>query len=108
MQRINELRDKLAATQLDMDRRDSEIDQLNEELDGKVREHDREIAQVEAEWRDEVMEARGQVDELKDVSDLFVGKRRLIDVTGSRGERAGHQGIARGSCRKGRAIIGHQ
>ncbi|ORY31357.1 hypothetical protein BCR39DRAFT_89832 [Naematelia encephala] len=64
--RINELRDKLAAAQLDVDRRDQEIEQLNEELDIKVRDYDREIQQVEAEWRDEVLEARAQVDELKD------------------------------------------
>jgi predicted nucleic acid-binding Zn-ribbon protein len=67
-QRINELRDKLAAAQLDLDRRDAEIDQLNEELDGKVRDHDKEVDQVEAEWRNEVLEARAQIDELKDVS----------------------------------------
>lgn len=60
--------DKLAATQLDVERGEQEIQQLNEELDGKVRAHDKEIQQVEAEWRDEVLEARGQVDELKDVS----------------------------------------
>lgn len=66
--RINELRDKLAGAQLDIDRRDSEIEQLNEELDAKVRDHEKEIQQVEAEWRDEVVEARAQVEELKDVS----------------------------------------
>jgi chromosome segregation ATPase len=60
--------DKLAAAQLDVDRRDSEIEQLNEELDGKVRAHEDEIQQVEAEWRDELVQARAQVDELKDVS----------------------------------------
>ena len=63
--------DKLAAAQLDVDRRDAEIEQLNEELDVKVREHEKEIQQVEAEWRDEVLEARAQVDELKDVRALY-------------------------------------
>jgi len=56
-----------------VDRRDQEIEQLNEELDGKVHDHDKEIQQVEAEWRDEVVEARAQVDELKDVSHLGLG-----------------------------------
>ena len=68
VQQVNSLRDQLAAAQLDVDRRDAEIEQLNEELDIKVREHEKEITQVEAEWRDEVLEARAQVDELKDVS----------------------------------------
>lgn len=67
-QRVNDLRDKLAAAQLDLDRRDQEIDELNAELDAKIREHEKEIGQVEAEWRDEVLQTREQVDELKDVS----------------------------------------
>ena len=67
MQRVNELRDRLAAAQLDVDRRDQEIEQLNEELDAKLAENEKEIQQVEAEWRDEVLEARAQVDELKDL-----------------------------------------
>lgn len=66
---MNELMDKLAAAQLDVGQRDSEIEQLNEELDVKVRDHEKEIQQVEAEWRGEVLEARAQVDELKDVSE---------------------------------------
>lgn len=32
-----------------------------------MREHEREIEQVESDWRDEVVDARGQVEELKDV-----------------------------------------
>ena len=52
---------------MDLDRRDQEIDELNGELDVKVREQESQIAQVEAEWRDEVMQSRDQVDELKDV-----------------------------------------
>ena len=70
LQRLNTLRDQLATAQLDVDRRDEEIQQLNEELDGKIRDHEKEIGQVEAEWRDEVLEARAQVEELKDVGTL--------------------------------------
>lgn len=62
------MRDRLAAAQLDLDRRDEEIQQLNEELDAKMADHDRDVKHVEAEWRDEVLETRAQVDELKDVS----------------------------------------
>lgn len=66
-EQINQLRDKYAASQIDLERRDEEILDLNNEMDLRVREHEREINQVEAEWRDEVLETRGQVDELKDV-----------------------------------------
>jgi hypothetical protein len=38
---MNELRDQLAAAQLDLDRRDQEIDELNGELDAKIREQER-------------------------------------------------------------------
>lgn len=64
---VNQLRDKLASVQIDVERRDDEIDELNNEIDLKVQEHEKEIQQVEAEWRDEVIEARAQADELKDV-----------------------------------------
>ena len=67
-QQINQLQDKLAAAQLDLDSRDQEIEDLNRELDGKVREHEKELGMVADEWRDEVGEARAQVEELKDVS----------------------------------------
>jgi len=65
---VNELRDRLAAAQLDLDNRDRDIDELNEEIEAKIRDHEKEIQEVEAEWRDEVLEARAQVDEMKDVS----------------------------------------
>lgn len=61
------MQDRLAAAQLDLDKRDQEIDELNAELDARLRDHEKEINQVAAEWRDEVLEARAQVDELKDV-----------------------------------------
>lgn len=58
---------------MELDRRDEEIAQLNEELDAKVRDQEKELGEVEAEWRDELQEAKGQVDELKDV------RRRSLD-----------------------------
>lgn len=58
----------MAAAQLELDNRDREVDDLNAELDTKIREHEIELQQVAEEWRDEVLEARTQVDELKDVS----------------------------------------
>nr|KIR49936.1 hypothetical protein I312_01030 [Cryptococcus bacillisporus CA1280] len=65
-ERLNELQDKVAAAQLELDNRDREVDELNAELDTKIREHEIELQQVAEEWRDEVLEARTQVDELKD------------------------------------------
>jgi chromosome segregation ATPase len=56
--RNNDLRDQLASAQI-------EIDQLNNEMDAKVDAHEREIQQVESEWREEVIEARAQVEEFK-------------------------------------------
>jgi len=41
---------------------------LNRELDAKIREHEKELEMVADEWRDEVAEARAQVEELRDVS----------------------------------------
>jgi chromosome segregation ATPase len=67
VKQINQLQDKLAGTQLDLDSRDQEIDELNKELDIKIRNHEKELEMVADEWRDEVAEARAQVEELKDV-----------------------------------------
>ena len=40
---------------------------MNKELDTKIRDHEKELEMVADEWRDEVAEARAQVEELKDV-----------------------------------------
>lgn len=58
-----------------MERKEEEIVQLNDELDAKVRNQEKEIGEVEAEWRDELQEAKAQVEELKDV------RRRLSLLT---------------------------
>ncbi|WWC88754.1 uncharacterized protein L201_003667 [Kwoniella dendrophila CBS 6074] len=68
-EKLNELQDQLASAQLDVESREREIEELNNELDAKVRDHEKELQQVEEEWRDEVLEARAQVDELKDALD---------------------------------------
>jgi chromosome segregation ATPase len=83
-QQINQLQDKLAGTQLDLDSRDQEIDELNRELDTKIRDHEKELEMVADEWRDEVAEARAQVEELRDVlegreHDLKDIRETLID-----------------------------
>ncbi|WVF69243.1 hypothetical protein IAT40_004019 [Kwoniella sp. CBS 6097] len=68
-EKLNELQDQLASAQLDVESREREIDELNNELDARLKDHERELQQVEEEWRDEVLEARAQVDELKDALD---------------------------------------
>jgi chromosome segregation ATPase len=83
-QQINQLQDKLAGTQLDLDSRDQEIDELNRELDTKIRDHEKELEMVADEWRDEVAEAKAQVEELRDVlegreQDLKDIRETLID-----------------------------
>lgn len=104
-ERINEWRDKHAAALIDIERRDQEIDDLNQEIDAKVADHEREIAAVENEWRDEVVEARGQVDELRDVlaereqeaeeyrkllqerdEEVIVARDRIIELEAAQGE----------------------
>jgi chromosome segregation ATPase len=72
---MNELRDQLAAAQLDLDRRDQEIDELNGELDAKIREQESHAAQVAADWEDEVAQTRDQIDGLKDVSRTVRARR---------------------------------
>ncbi|WVQ80511.1 hypothetical protein IAT38_002616 [Cryptococcus sp. DSM 104549] len=68
-ERLNELQDKLAEAQLDVDRRDREIEELNAELDAKHRDTEAQLEQVAEEWRDELRDAVTQVDELKGVVD---------------------------------------
>ncbi|OWT40032.1 hypothetical protein C362_02530 [Cryptococcus neoformans Bt1] len=80
-ERLNELQDKVAAAQLELDNRDREVDELNAELDAKVREHEKELQQVAEEWRDEVLEARTQVDELKDALDAREQEIKEIRVS---------------------------
>jgi archaellum component FlaC len=60
---LNSLRDKLAAAAIEMQVKT--IDELNSE-------HDRIVEAVEQEWRGEVGEARGQVEELRDVSFIIL------------------------------------
>lgn len=67
---VNALRDRLAASVIEMQQKEDELDVKNEELEEMVKEHDRIVQQVEEEWREEVVEARGQVDELRDVRHL--------------------------------------
>ncbi|KIJ63400.1 hypothetical protein HYDPIDRAFT_92649 [Hydnomerulius pinastri MD-312] len=63
---FNAIRDKLAATMIELSQKEDEIELKNKDIDDLVAEHDRIVAVVEEEWRGEVEEARGQVEELRD------------------------------------------
>jgi hypothetical protein len=64
---LNALRDKLAAAMIELQQKEDEIEMKNREIDDMVAEHQRIVGVVEDEWRGEVDEARGQVEELRDV-----------------------------------------
>ncbi|XP_006460231.1 hypothetical protein AGABI2DRAFT_203107 [Agaricus bisporus var. bisporus H97] len=68
---LNAMKDRLAALLIEIQQKEDEIDQKNREIDELVAEHKRIVEVVEDEWRGEVEEARGQADELKDVSSIF-------------------------------------
>jgi chromosome segregation ATPase len=105
--RINEWRDKHDAAQIELERRDQEIEELNNEIDTKIAEHERELNAVENEWRDELLVARSQADELKDVmaereqelddfrklildreDELMVARDRVAELEAAQGETA--------------------
>ncbi|BEI94172.1 uncharacterized protein CcaverHIS019_0606310 [Cutaneotrichosporon cavernicola] len=105
--RINEWRDKHDAAQIELERRDQEIEELNNEIDAKIAEHERELNAVENEWRDELLVARSQADELKDVmaerelelddfrkllmerdDDIMGARDRIAELEAARGETA--------------------
>ncbi|ORX40156.1 hypothetical protein BD324DRAFT_648758 [Kockovaella imperatae] len=71
--RINELRDQLAAAQLDLDRRDQEFEQLNEELDSKVKGHEQEIEQLNEELDSK---AKGYEQEIEQLNEELESKAK--------------------------------
>ena len=64
---LNALRDKLAAAAIEMSQKEDELEMKNREIQELVAEHERIVELVEAEWRGEVEEAQGRVEELQDV-----------------------------------------
>lgn len=104
---INEWRDKHHAAQIELERRDQEIEELNAEIDAKITEHERELSAVEEEWREELLVVRSQADELKDVmaereqdlddfrkmviereEELLVARERVAELEAAQGETA--------------------
>jgi chromosome segregation ATPase len=69
---LNVLKDKLVAVMIELQQKEDDIEMKNRETEDLVVEHQRIVNVVEDEWRGEVEEARGQVEELlRDVCILF-------------------------------------
>ncbi|CCM00141.1 uncharacterized protein FIBRA_02168 [Fibroporia radiculosa] len=64
---LNAARDKLAAAQIELQQREDDMELKHREIEELVSEHTRIVETLDDEWRGEVEEARGQVEELKDV-----------------------------------------
>jgi chromosome segregation ATPase len=64
---LNAVRDRLAATTIELQQKDDELEEKNREIEDLIVEHNRILEVVEQEWRGEVDEARAQVEELRDV-----------------------------------------
>ena len=75
---LNELRDRLAAVMIELQQKEDEVEVKAKEIEDLVIEHQRIVEVVEDEWRGEVEEARGQVEELKDASIFSVSCRILF------------------------------
>ena len=65
---LNSVRDQYAAAQIELSQKDDELEMKQGEIDDLIQEHQRIVTQLEEEWRGEVDEARGQAEQLKDVS----------------------------------------
>ncbi|EJD06171.1 uncharacterized protein FOMMEDRAFT_78216 [Fomitiporia mediterranea MF3/22] len=63
----NELRDKLAAAEIELNMKDDELTSKDREIQEIIRENERAADELNKEWRQEVDEARNQVEELRDV-----------------------------------------
>ncbi|GLB41147.1 putative centrosomin N-terminal motif 1 [Lyophyllum shimeji] len=63
---LNAVKDKLAAALIELQQKEDDIELKAHEIDDLVAEHQRILEVVDNEWRGEVEEARGQVEELRD------------------------------------------
>lgn len=67
--KLNAVRDQLAATTIELQQREDELELKCREIDDMLADHKHQIDAVDDGWRGEVEEARGHVEELRDVSD---------------------------------------
>jgi hypothetical protein len=65
---LNVVRDQLAATTIELQQREDELELKCREIDDMLADHRRQIDAVDDGWRGEVEETRGHVEELRDVS----------------------------------------
>ncbi|KAH9923702.1 uncharacterized protein BXZ73DRAFT_50841 [Epithele typhae] len=63
---LNAIRDKLAAAQIELQQKEDDIDTKDREIEELIAEHHRVVESVEDQWRGEVDEAKGQMEELRD------------------------------------------
>ncbi|KAI0806659.1 hypothetical protein C8Q74DRAFT_1189709 [Fomes fomentarius] len=77
---LNAVRDKLAAAHIELQQKEDEIDMKNREIEELIAEHQRIVESVEDEWRGEVDEAKGQMEELRDVRTLETLDSTLSDA----------------------------
>lgn len=73
---LNSVRDQLAATTIELQQREDDLELKCRELDEILLLHQQELDDAGAAWRGELEETRGQVDELRDASH-FVEHTRL-------------------------------
>ncbi|KAG8824819.1 hypothetical protein FRC19_000994 [Serendipita sp. 401] len=64
---INALRDRLAATNIELQQKEEEISAKSQEIEEIIEEHESIVRDIEANWRGEVAEARQQVDDMRDL-----------------------------------------
>jgi len=67
---LNAVRDQLAATTIELQQREDELDLKCHEIDDMLADHKRQIDAVDDGWRGEVEETRAHVEELRDVGSV--------------------------------------
>lgn len=65
---INSLRDKLAATSIELQQKEEEISAKTDEIEEIIAEHESIVRDIENNWRGEVAEARQQVEDMRDMT----------------------------------------
>ena len=69
---LNSVRDQLAATTLELQQREDDLDIKCREIEELAMLHQQELDEAEAAWRGELDELRGQNEELRDVSTVSI------------------------------------
>ena len=88
---MNALRDRLAAAMIELQQKEDDVEIKNRDIQELVAEHRRIVESVEEDWKGEVEEAKGQVEELRDVRSflccLYQCSSGLIHRSWPRGTR---------------------